>query len=65
MSFSLKCYLSFNPYKEHTTELDKQHCPIIGHLPTDYIQLEMCIVSYSTIQQFVLLLSMCLQMCTL
>ena len=32
MSFSLKCYLSFNPYLEHTTELYEQHCPMTGNL---------------------------------
>ena len=47
--FSLKCYLSFNPYYEHTTELDKQYCPMKGCLPADYIQLEMCTLLYNTI----------------
>ena len=30
--FSLKCYLSFNPYQEQTTELDKQYFPVKGYL---------------------------------
>ena len=37
MSFSLKFYMSFNPYYEHTTELYKQHCPDGSCLPTVYI----------------------------
>ena len=32
MSVFFKCYLSLNPYYEHTTELDKQYCPVEGDL---------------------------------
>ena len=43
-----KCYLSFNPYYENTTELDKQYCPMEGYQPVNSIQLGMCTLHHNT-----------------